>query len=66
MKRKELNEVGLSRLLASIPTDEREAAMRILAREEAGSASDCLNSGKMIREERSQETSPRPMDCNVI
>ena len=56
----------IERLFASLPDREaREDVLRILAREAARTAPDCLN-GTSIPEAMPQKNSRRPMDEEVI
>jgi len=58
---------NIERLFASLPDREsREAALRIMAREAAWAAPDCLNSGQLVSGEQLQKDSRRPMDQTVI
>ena len=57
---------NIERVFAALPDREaREDALRILAREAARTAPDCLNGGQLVHEERPQKNL-RPMDETVI
>ena len=60
-----MTETELGQLLASLPEEAHPAALRVLQREAARTAPDCLNSGTLVPEER-QKNSRRPMDEEVI
>lgn len=56
----------VDQILASLGGEDRDAALRILQREAVKEASEILNGGKSVSEERPQKDSGRAFDRNLI